>query len=364
MKTSPAHPSSATLLFVVILRLLSSSASHALSSSSSVAAAGDSPPLLAWRPNRPVPSPPRRPDWSAADRSLRDPSVCVVSPVGLDDVLAALRGALCGDDAHADLDLRMRVRCPRGGDDDDDEDDDDDDDLSTTLEDCARIIDAVAAGDGRLRHPPPMTDGGGGGGGSPRRPRASSSAATSALAELARGVSSLADASFAGGPPPDVHVRAVIASDYRAIDPSFHTDKCPLRAYVTLSGPGTEYVGSACRPWEYAALRALGAGAYDGAGLPLLPPPMLHRAREAGEMELIVMKGDRYVHPRGSSSSSSPLWSRSSACVHRSPPGGGGRRVVLSLDLANGEDEREWYEAGRKRGWRSGMTQRKSRLVS
>ena len=342
MKTSHA--------FVVILCLLSPSASHALSSPSSsssssaaVAAARDRPPSPARRSDPPPPPRPR-PDWSAADRSLRDPSVCVASPAGLDGVLAALRDALCGEDAHADLDLRMRVRCPRGG-----GAGDDDDDRSTTLEDCARVIDAVAAGDGR-RHRPPPTDGGG----SPRDARAS--AAASALAELAIGVSSLADASFAGGPP-DVHVRAAIASDYRAIDPMFHTDKCPLRAYVTLEGPGTEYVGGTCRPWEYAALRALGVGAY-GAGLPLLP-----RAREAGEMEFIVMKGDRYVHPRGSSSSAS-LWNRSSACVHRSPPGSGGRRVILSLDLANGEDEREWHESGRKRGWRSGMTQRKSRLVS
>ena len=366
MKTSPAHQSYATLFFFVILRLLlSPSASHALSlpSSSSAAAARDPPPsLLAGRPNNHPPPPPpprrRRPDWSATDRSLRDPSVCVASPAGLDGVLAVLRDALCGEDSHADLDLRMRVRCPPRV-----RDDDDDDDRSTTLEDCARIINAVR------RHRPPSTDDGG----SPRIPRASSSAAASALAELARGVSSLADASFVDGQPPDVHVRAAIASDYRAIDPMFHTDKCPLRAYVTFRGPGTEYVGRACRPWEYAALRAFGVGAYgDGAGLPLLSSS-LPRAREAGEMEFIVMKGDRYVHPRGlsssssslsSSSSPSSLWSRSSACVHRSPPGSGGRRVILSLDLANGEDEREWYEAGRKRGWRSGMMQKKGHLVS
>jgi hypothetical protein len=31
--------------------------------------------------------------------------VCVASPAGLDGVLAVLRDALCGDDAHADLDL-------------------------------------------------------------------------------------------------------------------------------------------------------------------------------------------------------------------------------------------------------------------
>jgi hypothetical protein len=65
------------------------------------------------------------------------------------------------------------------------------------------------------------------------------------------------------------------------------------------------------------------------------------------------------------------IWIRNAACVHRSPPaaevvavGGGKRRVILSLDLADGDDDREWYEYDKKRGWRSGMTQRKSHLVA
>ena len=32
--------------------------------------------------------------------------------------------------------------------------------------------------------------------------------------------------------------------------------------------------------------------------------------------------------------------------------------------LADGDDDREWYEKNQKREWRSGMTQRKSRLVA
>jgi hypothetical protein len=205
----------------------------------------------------------------------------------------------------------------------------------------------------------------------------SSLEAALALKELALGVSSLADASFSESawknPPPDVHVRVACASDYRAIDPVFHTDKCPLRAYVTLIGPGTEYVDTTCNPLQYVALRTLGENGLvtsigddcgDGGRI---------RVKEAEEMEFIVMKGDRYVHNHqslsllsSSQSSSLGLWSRSSACVHRSPPGlsGGGKRVIVSLDIANGEDDREWYETGRKREWRAGLTQRKSRLVS
>ena len=344
-----------------------------------------------------------------AHESLCDPSVCVVSPTGLGDHLRALRTVLCGEYAHADLDLRMRVRCGRGGstgagEGNNDDDDDDGCDgpvgggsmttTTTTLEDCARIIDAVLAdvaseNGRRSTSTTDVVDA--------RNDRRESAAL--ALGELAMGVSSLADASFVPPLiPPDVHVRVVVASDYRAIDPMFHTDKCPLRAYVTLCGPGTEYVDVTCSPWEYAALRALGIGAgatatatssaRDDANENEQGPRPIPRVREAKEMEFIVMKGDRYVHPprMGGGSLSLPatwstLWSRSSACVHRSPPGsssslsssssssssGGGRgvrRVILSLDLANGEDDREWFEAGRKREWRSGMTQRKSRLVS
>ena len=108
----------------------------------------------------------------------------------------------------------------------------------------------------------------------------------------------------------------------------------------------------------------------------------------AGELEFIVMKGDCYDAPLPADVELSladrlvrGAWRRSSACVHRSPPGGGvgsgsgdniktagqnrhQRRVIVSLDLADGDDDQEWYVSGRRRGWRSGMTQRKSRLVA
>ena len=88
----------------------------------------------------------------------------------------------------------------------------------------------------------------------------------------------------------------------------------------------------------------------------------------ARELEFIVMKGDYYDAsvPKevGLGSSNKKLWSRAEACVHRSPPGNNAKRVILSLDLADGGDDQEWEERGRKRNWRVGMTQRKSHLVS
>ena len=301
------------------------------------------------------------------NQSLRDPNVCVVSsPTGLDDHLSILREAFCSNDAHTDLDLRMRVRCSSSIDDDNGSDD-----FGTTLNDCIKIVDSVMI---RRKKQLQLSSA------SNEHSSSSLEAAALALKELALGVSSLADASFSeslssnkSSRPADVHVRVACASDYRAIDPVFHTDKCPLRAYVTLIGPGTEYVDTTCNSLQYVALRMLGENGLvtsigddcgDGGRI---------RVKEAKEMEFIVMKGDRYVHNHqslsllsSSQSSSLGLWSRSSACVHRSPPGlsGGGKRVIVSLDIANGEDDREWYETGRKREWRAGLTQRKSRLVS
>jgi hypothetical protein len=105
--------------------------------------------------------------------------------------------------------------------------------------------------------------------------------------------------------------------------------------------------------------------------------------RLADELEFIVMKGDHYSYERPRDESSTKalipsvvaappsswmtaVWKRSAACVHRSPAvtTKGGRRVIVSLDLGDGDDDREWYEANKKREWRSGMTQRKSHLVA
>eukprot|EP00985_Skeletonema_marinoi_P002763 scaffold1137_cov124-Skeletonema_marinoi.AAC.3 len=130
---------------------------------------------------------------------------------------------------------------------------------------------------------------------------------------------------------------------------------------MRVRGPGTEYMDATCLPWEYVALRSLGVdglGVVNGKG----------RLKMARELEFIVMKGDYYdasvPEEVGLGSSKKKLWSRAEACVHRSPPGNNAKRVILSLDLADGGDDQEWEERGRKRNWRVGMTQRKSHLVS
>lgn len=137
-----------------------------------------------------------------------------------------------------------------------------------------------------------------------------------------------------------------------------------MRGYTTLIGPGTEICESICSPLEYASLRSLGNESESSSSS--IP------TRMAKNMEFIVMKGDYYEYNDPNTSQKNKLlsrikkrlWTRTSACVHRSPPGNGGRRVIISLDLADGDDDREWYQRNQKREWRSGMTQRKSRLVA
>jgi len=304
-------------------------------------------------------------DWSNAKQSLRNPKCCVVAVPGLERHLSTLQQYFCGEDSPSDLDLRMRVRCKNNNVEE------------VAYEDCTKVYNAVmgsppvsakdaidfsdknensqyennqSANNIGINHPCVL-----------------------ALEELARGVASLADGPLEGLCT-DVHLRVVCASKYEAIDPMFHSDKCPLRGYATLTGPGTEYMDETCLPWEYAALRTFGVNGLGGAKIKSL--------KTANELEFIIMKGDHYDAPLPDGISSPSMtnamlgnvWSRSSACVHRSPPGAssenstggkmGKRRVILSLDLADGMDDQEWYESSRKRGWRSGMTQRKSRLVS
>jgi len=180
---------------------------------------------------------------------------------------------------------------------------------------------------------------------------------TKALVELAKGVASLADGPLENNCE-GVFLRIVCASDYKAIDPMYHTDKAPLRGYVTLRGVGTEFMTRVCTPLEYIQLRSLGSG---------IPTKDV---RQAQELEFIVMKGDYYIEDKDLSLQKSlmkNLWTRSNACVHRSPSAameGSRRRVIISLDLADGEDGREWYQTNTKREWRAGMTQRKSKLVA
>ena len=265
-------------------------------------------------------------DWKGAKHSLRSPDCCVVSVPGLDHHLRVLQEKFA-DSGPSDLDLRARVRVN-----------------ASAYEDCLAIRRSVLYIDGDddddeinsdMRLNDPCTD---------------------ALVELARGVASLADGPLAlDGVCEDVFIRIVCASQYKAHDPMYHTDKAPLRGYVTLRGVGTEFMTRTCSPLEYVTLRGFGGG---------VPTESI---RQAEELEFIVMKGDYYDCDETSQKSFvNKLWTRAEACVHRSPPGSkaGGRRVIISLDLADGDDDREWYQANTKRNWRSGMTQRKSRLVA
>jgi len=309
-------------------------------------------------------------DWSTAKLSLRNPKCCVVTVPGLELPLATLQEYFCGNDAPSDLDLRMRVRCGN-----------ENGDMNivekgVAYKDCAKIYNAVMEPSSTKDATKNNFDLD-----ATNENKQNESTNTHpcilALEELARGVASLADGPL-DGICTDVHMRVVCASNYQAIDPMFHTDKCPLRGYVTLTGPGTQYMDETCSPMEYAALRTLGVDGLLATG----GKEKVQHLKMAQDLEFIVMKEDHYaaplpndIIPSASSMTQSiigKVWDRNSSCVHRSPPSSsavsskktGRRRVILSLDLADGKDDQEWYEAHRKRGWRSGMTQRKSHLVS
>jgi hypothetical protein len=272
-------------------------------------------------------------DWAGAKKALRKPDCCVVSVPGLEPHVRVLQEVLA-DIGPAELDLRTRIHVKK-----------------SAYSDCVQVRNSVA----------PLT--------SKTNDETNDAAAaaadehhddpcSAALEELARGMASLADGPLEGVVE-DVFCRIVCASDYKALEPPYHTDKAPLRGYVTLRGVGTEFVTRPCSPMEYMTLRTLGEGG---------PTKSLRRANE---LEFIVMKGDHYETAETApattvlgSSLLAKVWKRATACVHRSPPGGGGRRVIVSFDLADGDDDREWYQAGKKREWRSGMTQRKSHLVA
>lgn len=283
-------------------------------------------------------------NWTRAKNTLRSPKNCVVSVSGLETYLSSLRDIW--KTATGDLDLRARIRVRAS---------------AHTRADCLAVCRSVR----------PLLPLGGSGG--RRAPSADGEDPCAlVLEELARGVASLADGPL-GGVVEDVFVRVAFASNYAARDPMFHTDKAPIRGYVTLDGPGTDYMTRPCSPLEYMKLRGLGAGPGasgdgDGSGGGVFWED--GGLRRAEELEFIVMKGDYYEAPVTASSANSSwfggMWKRTSACVHRSPIGDNAhrKRIIVSFDLADGDDDREWEQANLKRSWRSGMTQRKSRLVA
>lgn len=289
--------------------------------------------------------------WIVSKAKLRDPDCCVVSVIPHDGrrrqqpgqqqsssirLLRLLQRQLAGDRGPTDVDLRARIR------------------RQSAYDDCWQVLSTILASESSPSSSSPDV--------------ADRRACAMALQELARGMALLAEGSLVtqqegdGGGGTDVFVRIVCASDYRARDPPFHTDKAPMRGYVTMRGPGTDYMTRNCQPWEYLLLRTLGGG---GGGV-------LEGLQRAAELEFIVMKGDHYYDYYNAANTTTvgqdllqKMWTRATACVHRSPPcHGGGRRVIISFDLDDGKDDREWYQAGTKRKWRNGLTQRKSRLVA
>lgn len=282
------------------------------------------------RPPRPMQDFELSVDWASAKRKLRNPDCAVVSISGLEYHLGILQEQL--DQGPAELDLRARISSSE----------------ENVGSDCLRVCHLSS-----MPSCSEISDG-------ENKEKILGDPSVAALMELAQGVASLADGPLEG--TKDVFMRIVCASDYRARDPMYHTDKAPLRAYVTLRGVGTDFMTRPCSLLEYAQLRGLGQGS------------AVDSVRRAKELEFIVMKGDQYscdksqdIHKESVISSwFDRLWKRTIACVHRSPPApySGGRRIILSLDIADGDDDQEWFQADKKREWRSGMTQRKSRLVA
>ena len=211
--------------------------------------------------------------WTDAKLNLRHPDCCVVSVSNLTPHLQTLQDEFCGDDGPDDLDLRVRVQC---------------DTYDKAYDDCEMIRRAVmkplAVGNvDDVRREYKYNIGRG-------EDDLSENMTTEALVELCRGVASLADGPLTNTVQ-DVHLRIVCASSYRARDPMFHTDKCPLRGYVTLTGPGTQYMNRTCSPVEYGLLRTFGGEALEG-------NDELHdNLKSAEELDFIVMKGDCYEAP-------------------------------------------------------------------
>ena len=299
------------------------------------------------------------PSWSTARNALRDPGCCVVSVVkngssqqksdsdedqhstkSLKDYLKVLRERLAVH-GPSDIDIRTRIDTTSYG---------------SATKDCVRVCQSMLLL-GKEMISKEIDD------------------TAEALAELAMGMSSFAkDCSSPNNDDDGVFLRIVCASSYGAHDPVFHTDKAPLRGYTTLEGVGTEFVTHPCSPLEYLALRSFGMALPRFGNQQQQTKNNSHEEddtnlRCASEGEFIVMKGDYYY--RGNPDYSSSWWrQREFACVHRSPPGSSDRgsisrrRVIVSFDLADGDDDREWHDANQKRTWRAGMTQRKSKLVA
>ena len=133
--------------------------------------------------------------WIQATEQLRDPDCCVVSiGGGMEKPLQVLQEAMMQE--LVDVDLRHRIRA------------------KNRRQDCQNLMQQLEMG-----RSAEMDDS-----------SSVSNPVVSALEEIAQGAAQLL------GQDQDIFFRIVAASNYHAKDPMFHTDKCPLRVYVTLSG--------------------------------------------------------------------------------------------------------------------------------
>lgn len=228
--------------------------------------------------------------WASAKEALRDPNCCVVSITGFEDHLQVLQDEWADGGGPADIDLRARVRVPSIG-----------DTTSSriaamtsiTHDDCHDIRQSVSPLTKSEQH-------------NNNEESTTTDPCTAALEELARGVASLATADCPEERCDGVFLRIVCASNYKARDPMFHTDKAPLRGYVTLRGVGTEFMKRPCSPLEYVALRSVGVLSNDSNDL-----------RQARELEFIVMKGDYYESPATTTTAS---WLKGAGQLWHGPP--------------------------------------------
>lgn len=278
-------------------------------------------------------------NWKVAKQDLQKRDCCVVSISNLYPQLQLLQREIA-DNGPSDVDLRARIRTSTWPTSE-----------SLVYEDCLQVLELVFG---------------------PKRSYSSENreddSCPLALQGLAIGMAMMAEGSSfrdeIGEIRVDVFVRIVCASNYRAREPPYHTDKAPFRGYATLRGVGTEYLNRPSSPLEYFQLRTFGNDGINSS-------TKVKALCSAKECQFIVMKGDYYydfadkeLQNKEASSVIDKLWARSRSCVHRSPEGNGRRRVIISFDLDDGNDDREWYQAGTKREWRNGLTQRKSRLVA
>ena len=157
--------------------------------------------------------PPLQGDWINAKSCLRDPNCCVVHISNIQQQISILQQYFCGEDAHSDLDLRMKVRGCRSLGESGEEDD------GVVYHDCESIYNAVMMGTSFQPSMMAMDDSFVTSSNDNYEVDGDHHRCIVALTELARGMASLVDGRRLTTTVSDVHVRVVCASNYAANDP-------------------------------------------------------------------------------------------------------------------------------------------------